>query len=74
MQKVQGVADRLTRHAELVRKLVLPDAMARWQRTVGDPVEDTRIDLIDQVRGRLKWDHLVIRFWNTEFRTRKNYP
>ena len=53
VQQMQRVGNRLARHAELLGELVLPDAMSRRQRAVGDRLEDPRIDLIDQVGERI---------------------
>src|SRR5882672_10143322 len=71
VQQMQRVGDGLTRHPELFRKLVLPDAVPRWQRAVRDGLKDPRIDLIDQVRGGVERDHRQFPVWNTEFRIRK---
>ena len=57
VQQMQRMGHRLARDAELFRQLVLPDAMSRRQRTVGDRLEDPGIDLIDQVGERIQGDH-----------------
>jgi hypothetical protein len=57
MQQMQRVRHRLARHAELVGELVLPDALARLQRAIGDRLQDARIDLVDQVRERVERNH-----------------
>ena len=62
MQQMQCVRNRLARDAELVRKLVLPDAMPRRQRAVGDRLEDPGVDLIDQVGERIQGDHAGVHF------------
>jgi len=36
---MQRVTDRLARHAELFGEFVLPDAVPRRQRAVGDPFQ-----------------------------------
>ena len=53
VQQMQRVGNRLARHAELFGQLVLPDAMSRRQRAVGDRLEDPGIDLVDQVGERI---------------------
>jgi hypothetical protein len=50
---MQRVGNRLARHAELLGEFVLPDAMSRRQRTIGDRLQDPGVDLIDQVRERV---------------------
>ena len=57
VQQMQRVGHRLARNAELFRQLVLPDAMPRRQRAVGDRLEDPGIDLVDQVGERIQGDH-----------------
>src|SRR5258708_34924973 len=53
MQQMQRMGNRLARHAELFRKLVLPDALSRRQAAIDDGLENPRIDLIDQVWQRV---------------------
>ena len=62
VQQMQRVADRLARDAELFGELVLPDAVSWRQRAVDDAVEDPRIDLVDQVRGRVERGSWGVRF------------
>src|SRR6187431_2328917 len=57
VQQMQRMGYRLPRDSELFGQLVLPDAMAGRQRTVGDPLEDPGIDLVDQVGERIQGDH-----------------
>ena len=70
VQQMQRVRHRLARDAELLRQLVLPDAVPRRQRAVDDRLEDPGIDLIDQVGERIQRDHAGRPFRNTEFRIR----
>src|SRR5882757_2048310 len=74
VQQMQRVGDRLARHPELFRKFALPDAVPRWQRAVRDRLKDPRVDLIDQVGGRVERDHGRRPVWNTEFRILKLRP
>ena len=62
VQQMQRVADRLARDAELFGELVLPDAVPRRQGAIDDAVENPRIDLVDQVRGRVERDHGAVHF------------
>ncbi len=57
VQQMQRMGYRLARNAKFLRQFVLPDAMAGRQRTVGDRLEDSGIDLVDQVGERIQWDH-----------------
>src|SRR5262249_36510689 len=69
MQQMQRMRHRLARHAELVRKFVLPDALTGLQGTVGDRLQDACIDLVDQIGERVERDHAGTP-GNTEFRIR----
>src|SRR5207302_7161261 len=73
VQQMQRVGNRLARHAELLGEFVLGDALPRRQRAVDDRLEDSRIDLVDQVGERIQRDHVDRPIWNTEFRIRNMY-
>ena len=53
VQQMQRMGNRLARHAEFFRQFVLPDAMPRRQRAVGNRFQNARIDLVDQVGERI---------------------
>lgn len=67
MQQMKSVADRLTGDAKSLRQLALPDSVAWRQGMIRNPFQDSRVDLINQIRGRLKRVHD-----NTQFRIRNS--
>ena len=58
VQQMQRMGNRLARHPEFFGEFVLPNAMPWRQRAVGDRLQNTRVDLIDQVRKRIQRDHV----------------
>ena len=70
VQQMQRVADRLAGDAKSLGKLILPDAVPGRQRTVDNAVEDSTIDLMDQVRRDIERGHRQ-HHMNSEFRTPK---
>src|SRR5262249_32388408 len=57
VQQMQRVRHRLARHAELVRKLVLGDALSGKQGAIDDGLENPRKNLFGQIGGGFQRDH-----------------
>ena len=54
LEQLQGVTDRLPRHAEHPAELFLPETLTRGERAIGDRLDQPLIGTVDQRRLRLE--------------------
>jgi hypothetical protein len=54
LEQLQGVTDRLPRHAEHPAELFLPDTLTGGERAIGDCLDQPLIGTVDQRRLRLE--------------------